>query len=322
MGTRLNSFFAAIGLAVLMTGCESDFTPKGTREDQIVVYGILSNRSDSQYVRIYSTYDPSGFDPLTHTREVVVHGAEVTVTGGSQPFRFQEGIVPRTDKSRYTDDVVTYISHPFSLQTGSTYNLSVSSTRYGTVTSSVVVPKSGRVQMLNAYVLQGRGEENENIVVYGWVKELTYGVLARLYIMYEALEGQAWVRRTEEIPAAMAQTDDGRLLLSYPTLRKRQTSSLIVDKEVNETFIFLKQLYFSRLGDIYARHPAGAVRVTNALVVVTQVDRNLYTYMKTANYFDDPYSTRTDAPDYTNIAGGRGVFGAMVEDSLWVDLSF
>jgi hypothetical protein len=61
--------------------------------------------------------------------------------------------------------------------------------------------------------------------------------------------------------------------------------------------------------------------VTNALAIVTQVDRNLYTYMKLANSFDDPYSTRTDAPDFSNIAGGVGVFGAMVEDSMWVDLT-
>ena len=320
MGLRSKSVLAAIAM-LLMAGCESPFTPKGPYKDKMVVYGILSNRSDSQYVRIYTTYDPAGFNPETHSEETMVSGAEVTVTGASQPFRFQEGIIPRTDKSRYTNDIVTYVSHPFSVQTGSTYTLNISSPWYGTVTSSVVVPKQGRVQMLNAYVLFGRGEEDENIVVYGWIKELTYGVMARLYIIYDVLEGQHWVRHAEEIPAAMAQTDDGRVLFGYPGLRKRQTSTLIVDKEVNETFVFLKKLYFNRLNDIYARYPSGAVRVKNALAIVTQVDRNLYTYMKLANSFDDPYSTRTDAPDFSNIAGGVGVFGAMVEDSMWVDLT-
>lgn len=321
MGTRSKSLLSAITLAVLMTGCESPFTPKGTREDQMVVYGILSNRSDSQYVRIYSTYDPSGFDPLTHTAETMVRGAVVTVTGAAQPFRFREGSVPRTDKSRYSDDIVTYIAHPFLVQTGFTYNLTVSSPGYGTVTSSVVVPKQCRVQILNSYVLRGGGEKDENIVVYGWIRELTYGVLARLYVIYYVLEGQTWVRYAEEIPASMAQADDGTVLFSYPSLRRRQTNAIVIDKEVNETFVFFKKVYFNRLDAIYARHPVGAVRVTNALAVVTQVDQNLYTYLKLASYFDDPYSMRTDAPDYTNIAGGRGVFGAMVEDSMWVDLS-
>jgi hypothetical protein len=321
MGTRSTSLLSAITLTVLLSGCEKAFTPKGTYQDKMVVYAILSNRTDTQYVRIYTTYDPTGFNPLTNTEETMVRGAGVTITGSAQPFRFQEGIVPRSDKSRYSSDIVTYVSHPFLLQLGSTYTLNISSTQYGTVTSSVVVPKQGRVQMLNAYVLFGRGEEDENIVIYGWIKELTYGVMARLYIIYDVLEGQKWVRHAEEIPAAMAQTDDGTVVFGYPGLRKRQTSTLIVDKEVNETFVFLKKLYFSKLNDIYARHPAGAVRVTNALATVTQVDRNLYTYMKLANSFDDPYSTRTDSPDFSNIAGGRGIFGAMVEDSLWVDLT-
>jgi hypothetical protein len=321
MGTRSKSLLGAITLSVLLSGCEKTFTPKGTYQDKMVVYAILSNRTDTQYVRIYTTYDPTGFNPLTNTEETMVRGAGVTVTGSSQPFRFQEAIVPRSDKSRYGSDIVTYVSYPFSLQPGSTYMLNISAPQYGTVTSSVVVPKQGRVQMLNAYVLFGRGEEDENIVVYGWIKELTYGVMARLYIIYDVLEGQRWVRRAEEIPAAMAQTADGTVVFGYPGLRKRQTSTLIVDKEVNETFVFLKKLYFSRLNDIYTRHLAGSVRVTNALAIVTQVDRNLYTYMKLANSFDDPYSMRTDSPDFSNITGGRGVFGAMVEDSLWVNLT-
>ncbi len=321
MGIHSKSILAAIGMAVLLMGCDKPFTPKSTYEDKMVVYGILSNRSDSQFVRIYTTYDPTGFNPLTHSEDVMVRGAEVTVTGSAQPFLFREGLVQRIDKSRYKDDIVTYVSHPLQLQLGSSYNLSVSSTRYGTVTSSVVVPKRGRVSILNAYVLRGQGDEDENIIVYGWIRELTYGVLARLYISYELLEGQSWIRHSEEIPLSRAESGDGTTVLKYPTVRRRATNAIVVDKEMNETFVFLRKMYFMIEGSIYSRHPAGAVRATKALAVVTQVDQNLYTYLKVANYFDDPYSMRTDAPDFTNIAGGRGVFGAMVEDSLWVDLS-
>lgn len=85
--------------------------------------------------------------------------------------------------------------------------------------------------------------------------------------------------------------------------------------------VFSRVAYFDRLGAIYDRYPLGTVHVKRALVLMTQVERNLYTYVKVVNGFQDAYSIRTDQPDYTNIVGGHGIFGAMVEDSLSVDLN-
>jgi hypothetical protein len=245
----------------------------------------------------------------------------VKVIEASQLFTFRQGTVPRTDKSRYQDDIVTYVSSPFSIEPGKTYGLTVTSREYGTATSSVTVPKQGRVQILNPYLLSDRGGENENIVIFGWIRELTYGVLTRLYLIYEALEGDTWVRHTDEIPSSMAQYADGTKEFFFPRIRRRETRGIVIDKEVNETFVFMRVAYFDRLGDLYARYPAGRLRLKYGLIMLTQVDQNFYTYSKVANGFEDPYSIRNDAPDFTNISGGRGLFGAMVEDSLLVDLS-
>jgi hypothetical protein len=51
----------------------------------------------------------------------------------------------------------------------------------------------------------------------------------------------------------------------------------------------------------------------------TQVEENLYKYYNLANGFQDPYSIRTDQPDFSNIQGGLGIFGAMTLDSVRVD---
>lgn len=316
-----NIFLLGTVLATLGVGCEGPFTPKGPYQDRMVVYGILSNRADSQFVRVYTTYNPSGFDPLTVSKETMVLDADVKVTEASKLFTFRKGTMPRTDKSRYQDDIVAYVSSPFSIEPGKTYSLTVTSPLYGTATSSVTVPKRGRIQMLNPYVLSGRGSEGENLVIYGWIRELTYGVLARLYLIYETLEGDTWVLHTDEMPQAMVQYEDGTKEFFYPRLNRRVTRGIVKDKEVNETFVFSRISYLDRLGDLYARFPAGRLRLKYGLIILTQVDQSFYTYSKVANGFEDPYSIRNDAPDFTNISGGRGVFGAMVEDSLLVDLS-
>lgn len=303
-----------------LPGCEKAFTPKGPYADQMIVYGILSNRSDTQYVRVYTTFDIPGYNPLVNDRDRVVRGAEVFISTAGVTTRFQETTVPRAEKDRYPEDLVAYHSYPFRLESGNTYHLSIVSREFGEVSSSVVVPKRGRVQFLNTYVLDGHGSNEEEIVVYGWIRELTYGVIARLYLVYEVLEGDVWIRHKEEVPSVVTRFDDGTKLISYPSLRRRQTRGVIKDKEINETFVFSRVGYYELVDDVLGRYPAGTARVTHALAIVTQVDQNLYTYSKVVNGFEDEYSIRTDAPDFTNIRGGRGVFGAMVEDSLMVDV--
>ncbi len=321
MARSLGPSWAAICFLFMCVGCEHAFTPKGPYSDKAVVYCVLSNRSDTQYVRVYTTYDPPQFDPLAHTTDNVVRGADVIITGGALPSRFQEKLVPRVDTSRYHDNIAMYASYPFHLEPATTYSLSVVSLETGSVTARVTVPRKGRIQILNAYVLNGGGTESENIVVYGWIRELTYGILMRLYLIYDVLEGNVWVQHQEEMPVSMVKYDDGSEIVFYPELNRRQTSALVPDKEMNEMVVFSRAAYFERLGAIYDRNPFGAVHVKRALVILTQAERNLYTYVKVVNGFQDAYSIRTDEPDYTNIVGGHGIFGAMVEDSLSVDLN-
>ena len=306
---------------VLVAGCEGPFTPKGPYSDKLVVYGILTNRSDTQYVRVYSTYNPPGVNALAQTADNVLRGADVAVKGEAGSFQFREKITPRVDKSRYTDDLLIYASYPFSLEAGKTYNLNVSTREMGVVSAAVTVPKRGRIQFLNAYVLNGGGSGDENIVIFGWIRELTYGVMMKLYLIYDVLEGNTWIQRQEEVPVVDSPNNGGSKVDTYPVLQRRQTSGIVKDKEENETFVFFKTTYFDKLGAIISRYPVGGVHIKRALVVLTQVDRDLYAYSKRVNGFEDPFSIRTDLPDHSNISGGHGIFGAIVEDSVFVEIT-
>ena len=315
------TFFAALGFAAFAAGCNHPFSPKGPYTDNLVVYGILTNRSDTQYVRVYSTYNPPGVNPLAQTSDNSLGAAGVLVTSDSRSFQFLEKTTLRLDKSRYTDDILAYASYPFPIETGTTYRLSVTSKDLGGVTASVTVPKRGRIQFLNAYVLNGGGNEDENIVVYGWIRELTYGVMMQLHLFYDVLEGNSWVTHKQEMPSARLVYASGAKVYQFPVVRRRLSSGLIKDKEENEMFVFDKKAYFEKIGEILGRYPVGTVHIKRALLVLTQVDRDLYAYSKRVNGFEDPFSIRTDLPDYTNIAGGHGIFGAMVDDSATVDIT-
>ena len=302
-------------------GCNSPFSPKGPYVDNVVVYGILTNRSDTQYVRVYSTYNPPGVDPTAQKSDNPLSGAGIAVSGGTGAFQFIEKTIPRLDKSRYVDNILAYASYPFVIEPGATYNLNVATKSLGEVSATVTVPKRGRIQFLNSYVLNGKGSDDENIVVYGWIRELTYGVMMQLHLFYDVLEGESWVTHREEIPAVGITFSDGSKVYFYPAMRRRQSSTLVRDKEENEMFVFYRTAYFDKVGAILNRYPVGKVHIKQALVVLTQVDKDLYAYSKRVNGFDDPFSIRTDLPDYTNILGGHGIFGAMIDDSASVDIT-
>jgi hypothetical protein len=65
---------------------------------------------------------------------------------------------------------------------------------------------------------------------------------------------------------------------------------------------------------------SGSVRMRRALFVVHQIDRHFFAYFSLANHFLDPNSIRVDRPDYSNLSGALGFFGAITSDTLAISL--
>lgn len=312
--------FAFILLSVLpVIGCDKPFTPMGPYEERLVVFGILTNTSDTQYVRVFKTYNPPGVNPLENVIDQAIRGAEVSVTQGSSSMRYQEIAVSRIDTSRYSGNIVAYAAYPFRIQPGRIYDLSVTSQQLGRIGSTVTVPERGRLHVMNSYVLKGLGAEDEDLVVLAYIRYATRGLMIRFYLDYEVPVDNTWIRQRTEMPNQVRVFDDTVKLFGFPKLERRVSTASHPAKEELEKSDFSKIAYFERLNDLQARYSRN-LRVIGALFVLTQVEQSLYTYYNLANGFQDSYSIRTDLPDWSNIKGGYGVFGAMVEDSAYVNL--
>jgi hypothetical protein len=74
----------------------------------------------------------------------------------------------------------------------------------------------------------------------------------------------------------------------------------------------------STLNDIALMYAASNPVLKNAVLVLTQVDANLYNYYNVVNGFQDEFTIRTDQPDVSSIQGGVGMFGAMTVDTVRV----
>ena len=296
-------------------GCENSFDPKGAYTEQLAVYSILSSRSDTQYVRVYRTYNPFGFNPLENTSDTPVQNAQVTLTEGSNEYQLKDTTIQRVDKSRYTDDLHAYVGYPFALQRGRVYTLTVRSDR-GNVNASVSVPGPGRIDANNAFVMAEPERFRDDISLTIRISPVTRGYLVRIYLDFEYLDRGNWVLRRAEVPFSVSAGSDGAPILVYPRLTQRRMD-LIVSAEPVDFSLAAYQALLTQLEQQYGQQ---GFRPVSATFILTQVENNLYKYYNIVNGFQDEYSIRTDLPDFSNIRGGVGLFGAMTDDSTVVDL--
>jgi hypothetical protein len=305
-----------LGLIIaLINGCDTSFDPRGQYQKSLVVYSILSNRSDTQYVRVYTTYNPSGFDPGENTTDATVRNAAVVLTDDSTTYRLRDTLITRVDKSRYTNDLGSYATYHCQLRPGKTYRLTVASDQ-GNVQAAVNVPGRGLLIPNNSFVLQAPDKYvTEYISVTIQISPLTQGYIVRLYIDYEVKVGLDWVYQREEIPSSVVSGSGSDAQYDYPRLTRRLT-------DINQPIVniyFPLPIYNAVFKRIVSQYGTDGFRLKSATYILTQVEANLYKYFNIVNGFQDQYSIRTDQPDFSNIQGGFGVFGAMTEDSVRVE---
>ena len=294
-------------------GCRESFEPKGTYQERLVLYSILSNRSDSQYVRVYISYNPSGHNPLENTVDTDIQNARVTIATDSASFSLVRSVIPRDDKSRYPTNIGAYVAYPYPVQLGKIYTLTVTSAD-GNASARVTTPGPGLVEANNAYVMKTPEKYTDDISAKVRLSSVTQGYILRLFVEFDAKLGSGVVHIRTEVPKAARPVGQAGFEYAYPMLVRRITDRALV----YEIVYFNLDAYKALLQDLKTKY--GEFQLTNGTFILTQVESNLYKYYNVANGFQDEFSIRTDLPDYSNVAGGFGVFGAMRDDSVAFDL--
>lgn len=311
--------YSCVALLFGVWGCDSSFDPRGPYTEKVAVYSILSTGSDTQYVRVYTSYNPSGFDPLENTTDNALRNAQVRITRDGVVTPFRDTMITRYDKSRYTTDIPAYVAYPFRAEKGTTYQLSVDVPSRGKMTGTLTIPEKGSVSLTNPYVLKSPNAYDEDILLVIRITRPTRGYFVLFYLDYEFFENGIWFPRRIEVPNSVRTQGDATELL-YPKLVRRTTTPSPIRPEEQEDVIFSRVAYRILVAQLYNQYTSSRVRLKSALFVLTQVEPNLYNYYNIVNGFQDEFSIRTDLPDYTSIQGGIGVFGAMAVDSAVVEI--
>ncbi len=325
---RLYNVFTVLALiaSLAILGCDETLYPKGSLDKKMVVYSILSNKSDTQYVRVYTTYDPAGFNPLENTTDTPVQDAMVRLSQGASTVQFKDTTIQRQDETRYSSSVAAYILNPYKVQPGKQYTLTVSSPTHGQSTASIILPSKGTITIENTFLLRDPWYTEDNINLQISISDVTKGFLLRFFLDYDYyVANVGWREAHLEIPLSLSSaTNINDFQAIYPHLITRTSDPLIriiqPGKEPKESASFFNSVYRKMIKLVRAAHHPDDLRMKRVIFQLIQTEPQLYNYYSVVSGFQDASSSRIDKPDYTNMNGALGLFGGYTQDTISVSV--
>lgn len=312
--------------ALLLAGCDETLNPKGPLDKKMVVYSILSNKSDTQYVRVYATYDPTGFNPLERTTDTPVQDATVKLSQGATTFQFKDTTVQRQDETRYSSLIAAYMLNPYKVQPGKQYTLTVSSPTYGQSTTTITLPGKGAITIANTFLLRDPWYTEDDIDLQISISDITKGFLLRFFLDYDYyVKNVGWKEQHLEIPLSLSKvTNLNDYNAVYPHLIMRTSDPLIriiqPGKEPKESASFYNTIYRKMIKLVRAAYHPDDLRMKRVVFQLIQAEPHLYNYYSVVSGFQDISSIRIDKPDYTNLGGALGLFGGYTQDTISVSV--
>ena len=289
-----------------LVACNDEFQPVAGYSDRLAVVSILSNQSDTQYVRVNTTYNAYGQDDANPDHPVV--NASVYLTDGTKLYAFRDTVI-RSWSDSGSVMLKTFIAPGAKLTLGKTYSLVVSSPGLGTVTASTAVPGAGLISTTDDLKLKEPFlyDNTTEMVFIAQMTGQTKGYIVRLYLDYElAVPGVGWNPVRMEIPTSLLEyTDIENYLGIYPSIAVKRSSGVSTER-----VIFHIDVYKKLIKGLRSRYKPGDINFKTFTMEMYQYEENLYKYYSIATGFRDQFSIRTDLPNYSNISGGVGLFGA------------
>jgi len=298
-------------------GCDQAVNLDAPFEKKLVVYAVLSNRTETQFARVYTNY--SGVQGTMDSTRYGAMDVTMTVGQGSRTYVFTDTLVAGDSVNGQAVWTRARVAHQLSIEEGKPYELVVSSPSLGMVRSKVVSLFRGEIYVQNPESLDVPTAVARIPVVVTLGSNAAAYIL-RFYLEYEYLLDVTWYSEKMEVPWTIVGGESEAPKVTYPSLLARGQRAPISPRG-SDGVIFPGSAYRYTISQIRAQFPGGNARLKRAIFSLTQIDYPMYAYYSTVNEFPGAGTLRLDDPDYTNIQGGFGVFATQREDVMTYVLS-
>ncbi len=304
-------------LCLIALGCEEVFNPKMPFESKPVLYCIVSGSiygPGAQEAILMRTYDVGGFDPNRNRVDPTVHGARVWLTLGSNDYPMVETVLGSSELNRYGTPQAVYHARRVPIVSGSRLTITAEYPTGERLRAETTVPRflyfdqsyrfpSGLTTTLNRL-------NTGKAWTLSWVAPDDHLFQPELslqyYVQVDSLTRQYG---SIEIPLRFVQ-DGGSVIPVYPA-----------DYTYEHSCSYEFGSFDWAMAKISEGDPdKGRYTVLGLTFSVVAYDGHLSRYYSSVHGSLDEFSVRVDETTYTNLNGGIGIFGSLMDSFFQYDV--
>jgi len=305
----------ALLIIIFTVSCKDELDPFGETNEKYVMNCILRADTSYQVLTLSHSYSTGNFDPYSNTTDPAVKGAIIRLWEGNDKVSFfTDTTIARDPASPYKTPYTLYQARGIQPNENTVIDIEA------ILPSGKKLTATGTVPLKPVFTKLGQGGEGDTLVPtpgkdyikakWGMtVAPKTTIYLPRVYIVYKVIENGVEVRKIKLIPKGYF-TYSGIEYPEYPGL-------------TYYPWITIEMSVINRcMAEISAGDDDKSKYKIYAMVVdVVSLDKNLAAYYSATNKNKDPYAVKLYETDYTNIAGGFGVFGISCLAGTTIDIS-
>lgn len=284
-------------LGFIISGCEDNLNPFFQKEDTFILNCVLKNDRSVQTALLSKSYFVDNFDPSSYNEDQSIKEAYIRIFFDDSVKIFRDTLVSKSENSVNT--ITSYFNDNFSTKPNTEYNLEAVLNDGRKITSTTTSPKTVTFKYTSDNLIP---PPNKRTVRVSWNSEETkLYTAARFKFIYFKKENGIDVRYEKEVPRAYA-IENGEYKAYYP--EPSYDNSITVEMNA-----FDRSLREISEGDPNKENYTILAFILEILVY----DKNLTAYYASKTELGESFSITTNESDFSNINGGRGIFGSYIK---------
>lgn len=299
---KITFLLLAVVTIFFFTSCEENFSPKTDFKEKVVLNFIVRGDTSFQSLTLLKSYDVPGYDAYVNTEDPFLYAADVRMWQGDDVHVLQPGLKPRSDTSRYKEPIKYYYTNNFKPSENDSLEIRV------VLNDGKMLRAGTRLPELSDYAgdknLPVEGSEFVNL---RWIGNTNYtNYLPRFLIRYKVTKNNITEVKHIVVPMDYV-TEKGKKVPLYPKLSSNKSLPIKISA-LDSAFRKISE------GDpVKERYT-----IVGGVLQLVVLDDNLSRYFSSLNGFLDDYTIRLDESDYSNVSGGLGIFGSMIQQELFL----
>ncbi len=290
--------FWVFASCLLFLSCDDNFNPYGTPRQEYVLNCILGDDKSSQNAYLTKTYFVENDKLNSRIDDVAITGADVRISFLDSVKVLKQGLVARVDSSRFGSKTVYYLADKFTPRPGIEYRIDVLLPNNKRMSASTKTPSDNLLYYNKGdYLVPPVDRE---YVVCKWDNNPDYYIAPNYVFYYFIHSGGETTVHEKRVP------------VNY--IQKEGKSIPVFAEPTHNSGITINMSTFDRAMREISEGDADKSKyeILGFVLEFRIFDKNLTNYYASVNEVTENFAVNLDEGDFTNITGGRGVFGSYI----------